>query len=334
MTKKIGGILSGVVTALLLVGCIAVPSLSVALLPAVCALLYYLSFFTGPWLFVAVAVPYSVPGLILHGANLFSIGGAVLLVSLTLPRLLRSRLSFAAEIGVAAAVAMVAVCVFAAVWAPCRGVSLEDAVPDAYAHADGDIAIVWCAEREYGRLGEEELGHPPLRAEDEQYEAEVLREYSYAVGRELDGYLLWYLSGFGAFCGGIAAVGAQAAAQCGRKGRPSRVADFRLYRGYLIVIAAALLFSVLGVMESLRPVTRTVFNLFITLPTALCGLTLLYHSLRRPPGKARIVTTVLFWVLAAAAALFYEWGLVILGFLGLADVILDVRKCLDWALGD
>lgn len=146
--------------------------------------------------------------------------------------------------------------------------------------------------------------------------------------------VLWYVTGFGAFTGGAGCAGGIAAAHLlGAYKDEPRIADMRLSRNYLAAaVVPALAFALLSFYEPMKPVTLTVMNVMVTLPTALCGVTLLYHSLARVRGKPKIAAIIGFWLIIAAAAVFWDYGLTILGFIGLADCVINVRKLLDWAL--
>lgn len=327
------------VTAALIIGnavavCTAavVPSLGVIFIPVAAVLSYCLSYLLGWWFLPAAAAVHFVLSVSLHRFDLFSVIGSVLLLALLAPRLLCGKLSLLAEIGVCAVVGIVAVCASFGFAALGSDKSAEELIPSYYASANSDPVICSVALRHYRSLDAEALGHEPLSSDSQNYGEEVLREYSDYVGRELDGNLLWYLSGFGAFAGGVAAFAGYALINAYGDRRKGKIADLRLGRSYLIVIAAVLLFSALSIFGYFGQATRTVFNIFVTIPTTLVGISVLYHSLSRPPGKIKIATLVLFWLLLATAALFYEWGLIIFGFLGLADIVLDIRKLLDWAL--
>ena len=152
------------------------------------------------------------------------------------------------------------------------------------------------------------------------------------VGWELDGNVLWYLSGFGAFCGGLACAGGCALTSARKEPIPLQMRHIRLGRRYLLEICLPVaVFAFAAFYPPLEPVVQAVVNLGITLPCTLTGLTLIYHTLMRLGGKAR-PAIVGFWIAVAVAVVFYEWGMLILGFIGLADAIIDVRAMLDKAL--
>ncbi|MDE7372625.1 MAG: hypothetical protein K2N18_01025, partial [Clostridia bacterium] len=225
------------------------------------------------------------------------------------------------------------------------GASVADLIADTCENLTSDPIMFMLAKRHYGKLTVAKLGHEKLSVYDELYFSEVMSEYAKHVFAELDGNTLWYLSGYGVFAGGVAAVGAKAIAQnlgeahLNRHSVQSddfeqvRIKDLRLSRTYLFAaVLPALAFAFLGFYEPMKGVVRAVVNVMVTLPTTLCGITLLYHSALRFYGKARILSVIVFWIIIIVSAVFYEWGMLIIGFIGLADVIINIRRCLDWAL--
>lgn len=326
----------GGVALLLLAASAVAPSISVATVPAAAVLLYYLSVTVGLWVLPAGAALLAAAGAALHGAHVFPITGAAVLALLTVPRALRKKLPLVWELALCATAALAAVCVTLGVFALATGVSPTAAVADAYAKLADDPVLARLAARYYKTRTAEHLGHAPLIAADELYAAETLAVYASRVARELEGDFLWYLTGFGVFAGGLAGAGGLAAASAdGTLALAPRMREFRLGKTYLSGGALpALAFGLTAFYAPMRPVATAVINAMVTLPTALCGITLLYHTLGRFTGKAaRVTAMAVFWLSMAAAAVFYEWGMLVLGFLGLADCVLNVRKLLDWALG-
>ena len=334
MAKKIVTVLLGLTLPLLLAASIVSPSAGIVLLPVLCAMSYYFALHAGSWFFAVVSLPYLGIGFCVHGFNPFIVAGSAAVLCLTVPCLLHRKLPVWGEIAAGAAMCALAVCTVLGITALCRSGTITDVIVSQYAQSACDPVSVWAAKHVYARITETELGHAKLSAADKGYLSDVMAAYSAHVARELDGSLWWYLTGFGAFTGGVAVVGAFAVTRCRKQDVcPTAIGELRLGRNYLFAaVIPALCFAFLAFYEPMEQVVRTVVNLFVTLPTALCGITLLYHTLMRAKGKARIATAVAFWAIMGVAAFFYEWGMLILGFVGLADVILNVRKLLDWAL--
>ncbi len=333
LAKKIVFVIAGALAAALLCACVFMPSLSVPLLPVVCALLAYLSMCAGAWIFLPFAAAYCVAGFAAFGFCEFTVAGAVLLSALCVPVFFKRKLSPLVQTALCAGVGAFVVCAVFAVFAIAMRVSVSDVIRGAYEKLSRDPVVRLLSKRHYATLSQTELGHSPYSPADPLYLAEAISRYAEKVWRELDGTVLWYLSGFGAFAGGAGALGGFALSErvCGVTGAPVR--DWRLGRVYLLAaVLPALAFAFLAFYEPTVPVVIAVVNLAVTLPSSLCGITLLYHTLTRPKGKVKIATTALFWVLLAVAALFYEWGMLALGFIGLADCVADFRKLLDWAL--
>lgn len=325
----------GGVAVLLLALCVFVPSAGVVGVAAAGVVLYGISLAAGAWVLPAASAVYAAASVCFSGADMLGITGAVLLCALSLPRMLRSKLPLWWEIALCAAVGVIAVCGTLGVFALATGRSVRGAIVAYYEKLAFDPLASALAKRHYGRLTAEQLGHTPFVPADELYVADTLKAYAAHVGSELEGNTLWYVTGFGAFAGGVSCAGSAAIAKCdGVLPVEPRLRDLRLGKTYLAAaVAPALAFALLGFYEPMQPVTRTVVNLMITLPTCFCGITLLFHSLCRIPGKAgRITAQIVFWAAVAALALFFEWGLLVFGFLGLADCVLHVRKLLDWAL--
>ncbi len=332
LAKKIVFTLAVTLSALLLCVCVFMPSLSVPLLPLVCALLAYASLRVGFWLFLPFAVGFCAVGLICFGFCEFTVAGAILLAALSVPMLFRRKLSPLAQTALCAAVGVFTVCAAFAVFALAMRQSVSDVIRGAYERLSRDPFLRFLSNRHYASL-KAESGQVAYSPADSEYLSAALASYGEKVWRELDGTVLWYLSGFGAFAGGAGATGGLALSErvCGVSGVPVR--EWRLGKIYLLAaVLPALAFAFLAFYEPTVPVVIAVVNIMITLPTSLCGITLLYHTLTRPNGKAKIATVALFWLIIAVAALFYEWGMLVLGFLGLADCVLNVRKLLDWAL--
>ena len=334
MAKKgVTAALAGV-SVLLLAACAFAPSAGIALVPAACVLLYASAVTTGAWLLPVYALSFAAAGCFLYGANPFTLTGAAFLLGLTVPVLLRHKLSLWWQAALCAAICVLLVFAVFGIWALCAGESLRDCIIAQFASLEADPVYSFLAERRYARLTAEDLGHVPLTPIDELYGRETAAVYAQAIGRELEGNTLWYVSGFGAFTGGAAYAGGSALAEAaGVSGLPVW-RDVRLGKNYVLSVGLpVLLFALLYFYEPMQPVVPAVVNVCITLPTALCGMTLLYHSLCRFTGKAaRAIALAAFWLTVAAAVIFFEYGLLIMGFVGLADCLIDVRKLLDWAL--
>lgn len=332
MAKKSVLFILGVITFALIAAVVLIPSLSVALVPAICVLAYYFGYNLGAGIFVISAAIIFSLSRALFEANAFSDASAVFVLSLALSRILRSKLNLFAEIALCAAVGTVAVCAYFGIYALVKGVSVTDLIVSEFSSLESDFVFSRLAQINYKKLTAEDLGHAPLLKNDELFLKEAASEYAHKIGRELEDNLLWYLTGFGAFAGGLSCVGASAIAEC-RRNSTVKLEDMRLGRAYFLGgILPALLFSLFTLYEPMRPIVRTVFNLFITLPTAFCGITLLYHTAARFSGKRKVIAVIVFWFVMTVSAIFYEWGLLILGFIGFADVVLNVRRLLDWAL--
>lgn len=318
---------------LLVLGVFA-PSVSIAALPAATVLLYFLSLAVGVWVLPVAAAVYFAASLLVSGMSIFATAGAVIIVALVLPRCLRKKLPLVWEIALCAGVGIVAVCGALGVYALASGTSVTDVIVANFADLTHDPVVWAVAKRHYRTLTAQVLGHAPYVSADELYATDVLTAYADSIGRELEDNLLWYLTGFGTFAGGLAGAGALAIASCdGTVAVTPLLRDVRFGKTYLLsAVLPALAFALLALYAPMRPVVRTVINVMVTLPTTLCGITLLFHSACRFGGKGRVAAIVVFWLLMAVAAFFYEWGMLILGFLGLADCVLNVRKMLDWAL--
>ncbi|MDE6398100.1 MAG: hypothetical protein K2L51_02155 [Clostridiales bacterium] len=335
MAKKYVYPCLGGVAVLLLALCVFMPSASVAGVAAAGVLLYGISLAAGAWVLPAAAAVYAAASVCFSGADMLGITGAVLLCALSLPRMLRKKLPLWWEIALCAAVGVIAVCGTLGVFALATGKSVRGAIVAYYEKLSFDPLASALAKRYYAECTAEQLGHAPFVPADELYVADTLAAYASHIGSELEGNTLWYVTGFGAFAGGVSCAGAAAIAKTdGVLPVEPRLRDMRLGKTYLLAaVVPALAFALLGFYEPMQPVTRTVVNLMVTLPTCFCGITLLFHSLCRIPGRAgRIAAQIVFWAAVAALALFFEWGLLVFGFLGLADCVLHVRKLLDWAL--
>lgn len=322
-------------TALIFAASVISPCVSVATVPAAGALTYFLSLTLGVWLLPATAAAYAIAGVCVRGACLFPIGGAAVVLSLTMPRALRKKLTLWQEILLCAAACLLATLAATGAFALEGGEGIRDAVIATYEDLGSDPIAFWLAKRHYRGLDAQTLGHAPYARADELYRADVMRAYAQAVGRETENHMLWYLSGFGVFTGGAVCAGAVSLAKCdGTLQTEPRMRDLRLGRQYLLGgVLPALAFALTALYDPMRDVATSVVNVMVTLPTALCGMTLVFHSLCRIPRKAgRTVAVACFWLVMAAAAFFYEWGLLVFGFLGLADCVLDVRRLLDWAM--
>ena len=310
-----------------------------------------------PWLLCVVGALYGGAGLLFVGVNLFLIGGAVLFFALALVAFLRDKCTPLKE-QILCALVCLAVCVavlgaFAIGWRT----GLVNTVVKAVKQCDSDAYLAFLARRFYKKQTLESLGHTPLMPYDELYRTEVLSEYAHSIGQLLEDDVLWYATGYGTFIGILTPLCGLAIRQATKKNDSLlrgegmlldagslqavgnepvlalRVEEQRLGRLYLkTVVLPVLVFSMLGFYEPMRVAVRPVFNVLITLPTTFCGITLLYHIAKLFRRKARVIAIVVFWLLMATAAVFWEWGLVILGFLGLGDAVLDMRKLLDWAL--
>lgn len=312
--------------------CVFSPYASIALLPVPLLLTYYASVRYKPWLLLPVGACYALAGVLIRGGNLFLITGAMLFAALSPVAFLRKKLSSLAEIAVCAAACLLATCASVGIFALVRHTNMTNAIVRAIAKCDSDPITAWLSERFYRKQTADSLGHLPLVKGDELYASEALTEFAHSVGRELGDDTLWYVSGFGTFAGILTALCGFAFAQAEKRSEV-RVQDLRLGYGYLkAAVLPALAFSLIGFYPPMESAARTVFNVFITLPTAFCAVTLLFYCATLFRGKARIAAVVVFWLLMAVAAVFWEWGLVILGFLGIADVAIDVRKLLHWAL--
>lgn len=334
MRKKcLLGIVS-VVSAAFIAACAASPGLSVALVPIVCFAAYFLSTIAGAWILALVAAVYVALSLAFGTFGIFSVCAAAIIVLLTLPRLLGGRLPKMWELALCAAAGVVAVCACFGVYATVCRCSVVDAVVEYYGKLGNDPVVMFFAEKNYDGLTEDILGYAPFSPSDELYSADALRVFAENVGRELDGNVLWYLSGYGTFSGGIAFACSAAAGQAsGVDTRLPAMKDMRLGHGYLkAVVLPVLAFALFYLYEPMRPAVRAVVNAAVTLPATLCGITLLYHSLDRVRGKPKIAAMAVFWLVIALSAVFYEWGLLILGFIGLADCVINARRWLDWAL--
>lgn len=321
---------AGGFAALLAVICLFSPATSVVALPLVGAAVCFLGW---RWLPVAAASVYALVSALLYRGNSVALAGAVWLLSLCVP-LCCGKLSTWQRFAVAAGCGAAAVGAFFGLRALIAHTAVRDAIADAYASLSADPLVAFVSQRQYRKQTAETLGYAPLAATDAGYATDAARVFAARIGRELDGNALWYVSGYGAFASGTATAVAAALAQFARLENAPRMQDLRLGKNYLFAaVLPALAFMLFYFYEPMRPVVRTVVNLLITLPCALCGITLLYHSALRFRGGARIAALVVFWLLLAASVLFWEYGLLLLGFLGLADCIMNVRALLDWALG-
>ena len=363
-TVKVIFALCGLAVVCVLVCSILSPFASFAFLPVCFILTYYASsrlHYTTlgkrPWLLFVVGALYGGGGLLFVGVNLFLIGGAVLFFALGLVAALRDKCTPLGEqilcAGVCLVVCVAVVGVFALVW----HTGFVNTVVRAIKQCDADPILAFLAKRFYKKQTAESLGHMPLVPQDELYAAEVLAEYAHSIGRLLEVDALWYITGYGTFVGILTPLGALAIRQAAKKndsflraeallfgtgflqsdvGAPVlglRVEEQRLGHFYLkVVVLPVLVFSLFGFYEPMRVAVRPVFNVLITLPTTFCGITLLYHIAKLFKRKARVAAIIVFWLLMATAAVFWEWGLIILGFLGLGDAVLDMRKLLHWAL--
>lgn len=334
MVKKSVTVFLYVLAAALIVLCVCMPSGSIALLPPLCMLGYYFSRqLRRVWILAVIASVYAGAGTLFHGVSFVYIGGAVLLAVLILPAALNRRLPFWGEAALCAAVCVVAVFGVIGIWAIASHGSFTDVIADEILSLSADPLACGEAARAYARISEEQLGHAHLSSSDEGYVADTLAALAEVVGWELDGNVLWYLSGFGTFCGGLACAGGLAIVSARKEPIPLQMRHIRQGRRYLLEICLPVaVFAFAAFYPPLEPVVRAVVNVAITLPCTLTGLTLIYHTLMRLGGKARIAAIVGFWAVVAVAAVFYEWGMLILGFVGLADAIIDVRAMLDKAL--
>lgn len=334
MARKSVYALTGIILSVFAAVFIISPVTGVVLVPIICLIAYYLARRLGFWALALAAMPFVSAAVFAGGGNLLFAVAAGVTVSLIPVRLFAKHIrGLWCETGICAAAAIVAVCAVIGFWALLHGVSVTDAITYAYETLTYDYAATWMAKAHYLKLTAEDLGRAPLSVKDEMFTVESMREFANFIGRELDGATLWYLTGFGAFTGGLSCLGAAAAANCDGGERTESISELRLSRTYLAAaVLPALAFMLFSLYEPMRPAVRTVVNLMITLPTAVCGITLLYHSLSRICGKPKIAAIIGFWLVIAVAALFYEWGLLILGFIGLADCIINVRRLLDWAL--
>lgn len=333
MGKKSVTVIFYVLSAALAVLCVCTPGGSVALLPLLCVLLYFLSPGRKAWVLAAAAAVYAGAGTLFHGLSVTYVGGAAAIVVLALPAALKGKLPFWGEISLCAGVCAAAVCSVLGIWALACHCGITDVITGEIASLTADPLAGWLASREYAGMTEERLGHAHLSATDPGYAAESLEVLGRVVAWELDGNLLWYITGFGAFAGGLACAGDRALTAAFKRPQQIKPRDIRLGRKYLLEIGVpVVVFAFTAFYEPMQPVVRTVVNLMITLPTALCGYTLLYHTLMRIGGKAKIAAVVAFWAVVALSAVFYEWALLIAGFVGLADAIIDVRALLDKAL--
>ena len=195
----------------------------------------------------------------------------------------------------------------------------------------------------YDGLTDEQAGGKKPQKGTEAYDRAAREAYAAAVKQEADEQLYWYLSGIAVF-GGLAAyllllpLLRRTQADRTRYAPTLRlpttaVRDLRLPRSYLwVCLLPALAFSALSAIALLRPITRAVFNVLITLPCAFAGFTVLLHTCYRAQGRLRAWVLTLLGVAVAAAMVFYDWGLLVLSLLGLADCVLDLRKLLSWAL--
>ncbi|MDE7395810.1 MAG: hypothetical protein K2M95_06805 [Clostridiales bacterium] len=324
----------GAATVGLLALCVFSPFLSIALFPVAVVLLYYAGARTKWWLLLLAGALYAGAGLLFRGVNLFLLTGAVLTLSLGAVAAFRKKLPPLAESAICAGVCLLVTCATVGVFALVFRTGLTNVITRAIAKCDTDPVTAFLSQRFYRKQTEESLGHLPLTKGDELYASEALTEYAHSIGRLLENETLWYVSGFGAFVGILSPFCTFAFLQAGKRGDVAvRVETLRLGHGYLkAVVLPVLVFSLLGFYEPLSSAVRTVFNVFITIPTAFCGISLLFYVAKLFHGKARIASIVVFWLLMATAAVFWEWGLIVLGFLGIADIIINVRKLLDWAL--
>lgn len=332
--KSVYVIISALILPLLGV-CVFSPGLSIPVLPAFCALLYFVSLRAGWWLFAPVAAVYFAAGTAVWGIHPFVTAGACVILLLTVPRLLRRKLNYAGEVALCAAAGFIAVCAVFGVWAAATRTGADGVIMNAYVRIEADPVVSALSRKLYRTVTSEQLGHVPYSVRDELYLTDAVSYYATSVWRELDGTVMWYLSGFGTFAGGVAALGGCAMYSCMYKDErvPVPVKDWRLGRGYVFAaVLPALAFAFLAFYEPMKPVAIAVVNVMVTLPCTMCGITLLYHSVSRINGKAGAWATVLFWTVTAVAAFFYEWGMLIIGFVGLADALINVRKLLDWAL--
>lgn len=337
LTKKRVIILSVAFVLPLLVACAVSPVSAIVLLPVILAFTCALSFAAGAWVIAAAGVLYFAASVPLWGFHPFTSGAAVTIAVCALPATFCKRLKPVAFIGVTAAVGAVAVFGFLGIFAIAKGCSITTLITSSYGSLLGDPVLSAISRGMYKNLGEADLGHVPLLPNDEMYLADAVSYYASTVAKELEGATVWFVTGFGAFGGGICALGGFALSQACGQPTPCRgftaVRDLRLGREYVfIAVLPALCFAFLAFYEPMVPVVITVVNLMVTLPGCLCGITLFYHIATLPRGKIRILTVVAFWLIAALLAFFYEWGMLVYGFVGLADSILNVRKLLDWAL--
>ncbi len=347
MAKKYVHLTLGLILPLLITVNVFSPALSVLTVPVMCVAAYYLGVCVKPWLIPLFALLNFVSSALISGFGLFSAGGSVVMLALTVPAIVRRRLTVWWEIALCAAVCLIAVCASVFVWALCEGLGASDCIAGAYEKLSSDPIVYALSKRHYSALTESELGHIKLSEYDELYTSEIMREYGKHLFSELEGNTLWYLTGYGVFAGGVAATGAKAFGEsmnevflnpsdtekgiCGQ----TQIKDLRLGKTYLLgAVLPALLFAFLAFYDPMREVVRTVVNVMITLPTTLCGITLLYHSALRFGGKAKIAALAVFWLIITASAVFYEWGMIIIGFIGLSDAVINIRRCLDWALSE
>lgn len=176
-----------------------------------------------------------------------------------------------------------------------------------------------------------------LSPSDEGYLKDALAEYAAAAEREAADYLLYYLMGYAVLLGGVGYLGTIFAARLFRLKIPlpdEPFSELRLPRKYLLYVALPVLaFSFLGGIKTLRPMTATVFNAFLTVPCAFAGFTLLLAVCKLFHGRARTGLYIGTGLIAAVCA-FTSIGTFILSLLGFADVILNVRKMIDYALSD
>lgn len=334
MAKKCVYPMLGAITVLLSAASIFSPSIGIICVPIMCAIAYFLGRTVRVWILPALAVAYFLAQVLVRGVTVFSVTGPVLLATLTVPCALHDRLPFTVELFLCAFVGLVSVFAITGGCALADGVSLRSEIVRAYQKLSFDPLAYALAKRCYRGMNAQTLGYTPLVPADTLYTADVMRVYAEEISKELEGYTLWYVSGFGTFAGGVACVGAMASAQNMHDSRIPVLRDFRLSKLYLSGgVLPALVFAFLAFYPPMRPVVRSVVNVMITLPCTLCGITLVYHTVCRIPNKkARIAVQVLFYAVLAVSAFFYEWGLLVWGFIGLADCVLDVRKLLDWAL--
>lgn len=335
MLKKCVHAATGICTLAVVFLCVCSPTLAVALVPLVCISVYFFGRRWGAWTPAVAAAVYVVAGILFRGVNALWIAGAALVLSLTVPLLCRRKLSLWAELGVCGGTGLFAVCAVFCVFALATEQSLFDVALSSCEKLATDPVFYALASHYYGKQTAESLGHIPLLATDPQYVTDVVATFVAHIGNEAEGYVLWYLTGYGVFASSVACAVTHAVAQClPEYDGKVKMRDLRLGRTYVLaVFLPVIAVAFLAFYEPMQPAVRMLVNCAVTLPTSLCGITLLYHTLCRISGKGGIVARVAFWLVIAISLAFYDWALLVFGFVGLADAILNVRKLLDWALG-